>query len=360
VNRTFVIAEAGVNHNGSLETALRLVDAAADAGADAIKFQTFKAGQLVTASAEKAAYQTVCTGNGGNQYDMLKGLELDEEAHEELISHCKRRGITFLSTPFDEDSLQLLAYRFSLPVLKISSGDITNGPLLLKAAMAGTRVILSTGIASLGEIEDALSVLAFGYMYPDGGMHPSRSAFRMAYCSPEGQRALQQNVTLLHCTTEYPCPYDEVNLRVIETLRRAFQLPIGLSDHTEGIAVSIAAVAMGASVIEKHFTLDRNMPGPDHKASIEPDELKQLVQSVRQVELAMGSSQKVPTSSELRNQSAVRKSLVAKNRIAQGEFFTAHNLTAKRPGTGVSPMYYWDYLDKRATRDYEVDEQVEE
>jgi N-acetylneuraminate synthase len=359
VSRTFVIAEAGVNHNGSLETALRLVDAAAEAGADAVKFQTFKAGQLVTARAAKAAYQAVQTGEGGSQYDMLKALELDEEAHETLIAHCERRGIVFLSTPFDEDSLQLLVHRLGLSMLKFSSGDITNGPLLLQAAMAGTRVLLSTGIASLGEIEDALSVLAFGYLHPEGG-EPSRAAFRMAYCSPEGQRALQQHVTVLHCTTEYPCPYDEVNLHVMETLRRAFQLPVGLSDHTEGIAVPVAAAALGASVIEKHFTLDRNMPGPDHKASIEPLELKQLVQSVRQVELAMGRSQKIPTCSELQNQSAVRKSLVAKNRIRQGELLTAQNLTAKRPGTGVSPMHYWDYLGQRATRDYEVDEQVEE
>lgn len=359
MNRAFIIAEAGVNHNGSLETALQLVDVAADAGANAVKFQTFKADQLVTAMATKAEYQTLRTGQDGGQYEMLRALELDENAHERIIAHCHNLGIQFLSTPFDEPSLELLTGLFKLPVLKFSSGDITNAPLLLKAAIAGKQVLLSTGIATLGEIEQALSVLAFGYVHPDSKM-PSLLEFHRAYCSADGQQALQQHVTLLHCTTEYPCPYQEVNLRVIEMLRNAFQLPVGLSDHTEGIAIPLAAVALGANVIEKHFTLDRNMPGPDHKASIEPQELKQMVESIRQIELAIGSSVKIPTTSEIKNVSAVRKSLVTTVDVQQGDLLTVQNMTMKRPGTGVSPMLYWQYLGRRATRDYEVDDQVEE
>lgn len=353
--RTYVIAEAGVNHNGSLDLACRLVDAAAAAGADAVKFQTFKASRLVTASAKKAAYQKQGSKDE-TQFSMLKALELDGQAHRRLIHHCEEKRIHFLSTPFDEESLDLLASTFQLPVLKFSSGDVTNAPLLLKAAAYGKRVLLSTGMATLGEIEQALSALAFGYLHP--GEAPSLAGFAHAYGSDEGQAVLRSHVTILHCTTEYPSPFDEVNLRVMETLRNAFQLPVGLSDHTEGIAVPVAAAALGADVIEKHFTLDRGLPGPDHRASVEPAELEQMITSIRQVEQALGTPVKHPTLSEWKNMIPVRKSIVAKLPIREGELFSTENLALKRPGDGVAPAHLWEFLGKSATRNYEKDEKV--
>ncbi|MEI7818137.1 MAG: N-acetylneuraminate synthase, partial [Desulfuromonadales bacterium] len=277
VHHTYIIAEAGVNHNGSLALAKKLVEVAADAGADAVKFQTFKADSLVSRLAPKAEYQSKATGADESQYEMIRKLELDEQAHEMLIEHCTVCGIQFLSTPFDLESVDLLAGRFDLSCIKIPSGDITNGPLLLKIAHTGKPVILSTGMSTLGEIEEALGVLAFGYL---GVGEPSPAVFRLAYCSIQGQELLLEKVTLLHCTTEYPAPVEEVNLNTLDTLRSAFGLPVGYSDHTEGITVPIAAVARGAVIIEKHFTLDRTLPGPDHKASLEPTELKQMVTAI--------------------------------------------------------------------------------
>lgn len=353
--KSYIIAEAGVNHNGSLEMARRLVEVAAEAGADAVKFQTFRAEKLVSRSAPKAEYQTRTTGSEESQFEMIRKLELDEAAHADLIEHSRRCGIQFLSTPFDLESVDLLAGRFDLPLLKIPSGDITNAPLLLKAACTGKPVILSTGMSTLGEVEEALGVLAFGY---GGGKDPSQAAFRAAYASPGLREALAGKVTLLHCTTEYPAPLAEVNLKVMETLKGAFGLPVGYSDHTAGIAIPVAAVALGASVIEKHFTLDRTLPGPDHKASLEPGELREMVAALRAVELALGSARKHPTPSELKNMAVARKSLVASRSLAAGETFSCGNLGVKRPGGGISPMQYFDLLGRRAAGDLAEDEQV--
>lgn len=357
MNRTYIIAEAGVNHNGSLKLAKELIDVAAEAGADAVKFQTFRAEAIISKEAPKAEYQVKTTDADESQLEMIKKLELDENAHRELIDYCSHRKIQFLSTPFDLVSVDLLASVLDLPLIKIPSGEITNGPLILKIARTGKRVILSTGMSTLGDIETALGVLAFGYTNPQD--KPSSEAFQAAYFSPEGRKALEDKVTLLHCTTEYPAPFNDVNLKAMDTLRQAFNLPVGLSDHTEGIAVPIAAVARGAVMIEKHFTLDRNLPGPDHKASLEPDELGLMVKSIRQVEEALGSSYKGPAPSEVKNRLIARKSLVALTSLKKGDLLTETNLGIKRPGFGISPMLYWDYLGQRATKDYQADEMIE-
>jgi len=281
---------------------------------------------------------------------------LDEKAHYELTQHCRMRGIQFLSTPFDLDSLRLLTSCFELPYIKISSGEITNGPFVLEIARTGKSVILSTGMSTLGEIEMALGVLAFGYL--GQGKPPSIESFQEAYSSIDGRQLLREKVSLLHCTTEYPAPFSEVNLKAMDTLRSAFGLAVGFSDHTPGIAVPIAAVARGAVIIEKHFTLDCNLPGPDHKASLEPGELKKMIEAIRQIEEALGCSYKLPTPSEVKNKTVARKSLVANQVIKKGEKFTTENLTAKRPGTGVSPMYYWEFIKKKSRYNYEQDESV--
>lgn len=357
MSQTYIIAEAGVNHNGSLRMARKLIRVAADAGADAVKFQTFKAENLSSIKAPKAAYQRKTTNVKESQFKMLKRLELDEKAHRELIRYCGKMGIQFLSTPFDLESLDLLVNEFDLPKIKISSGEITNAPLLLRTAQSGKPVILSTGMSTLEEIETALGVLAFGYI--ERHRKPSLNYFRNACRSKAGQKALKKKVVLLHCTTEYPAPFDDTHLRAMDTMRTAFGLPVGFSDHTPGIAVAIAAAARGAAIIEKHFTLDRNLPGPDHKASLEPDDLKELVTAVRQVERALGSTRKQPAASEKRNKDIVRKSLVAASDIKKGDKLTDENLTVKRPGTGVSPMNYWDWLGKKALRDYRKDDLIE-
>lgn len=356
IAKTFIIAEAGVNHNGSLDLAVKLVDAAAAAGADAVKFQTFRAAALVTPAAVKAEYQKIFGETGESQFDMLQRLELDEDAHRHLIDYCGEKKIQFLSTPFDMESVDLLVRTFDLPLLKISSGDLTNAPLLLHAASSGKPLILSTGMATMGEIETALGVLAFGYLNR-GGL-PGEVSFSQAYAAHEGKELLREKVTLLHCTTEYPAPFADVNLRAMATLATAFGLPVGLSDHTIGISVPTAAVALGAVVIEKHFTLDRNLPGPDHKASLEPDKLKGMVTAIRQVEQALGSTGKAPAPSEIGNAAVVRKSIVAAREIQSGEPFTTENLTVKRPGGGISPLRYWDVLGKKAGRDFHADEAI--
>jgi len=356
-NRVYIIAEAGVNHNGSFEQAIQLVDVAADAGADAVKFQTFKADKLVSLVAPKANYQIANTSSFESQHDMIRRLELDESAHIKLISHCEQKGIEFLSTPFDLESLGMLVRTVALSRIKLSSGDITNAPLLFEAARTGKHIILSTGMSTLGEIEMALGVLACGYTRLDKS--PSLQSFEVAYGSAKGREALQKKVTLLHCTTEYPAPFADINLRAMVTLQQAFGLSVGYSDHTLGIAIPVATVALGAVIIEKHFTLDRALPGPDHKASLEPGELKQMVQSIREVELAMGSSIKQPADSEMKNRPVARKSLVAVRSICKGEAFTPDNLGVKRPGDGISPMHYWEWLGKVAEKDYFYDEKVQ-
>lgn len=356
-DNVFIIAEAGVNHNGSLTMAKELVDRASEAGADAVKFQTFKAEKLTSKFAEKAKYQKQTTDVSESQLEMLKKFEMDIHAHMELVQHCKERDILFLSTPFDLDSVDLLVEQCGVTILKVSSGEITNGPLLLKMARTGLPIIMSSGMAVLGEIEEALGVLAFGYTTSHTSL-PSREVFREAYSSEIGQQVLKEKVSLLHCTTEYPATFSEVNLRIMDTLHSAFGLSVGYSDHTEGIAVPVAAVARGAEIIEKHFTLDRNLPGPDHRASLEPHELALMVKSIRQVERALGSNIKFPTQQEIINRQVARKSLVAACDIQAGEIFTENNLTSKRPGNGISPMEYWNLLYTRAQRNYKQDEVI--
>lgn len=354
-DRVFFIAEAGVNHNGSLDMALRLVDVAADAGADAVKFQTFRADKLVTRRAAKAAYQVANTGEAGSQTEMLRALELSEVDHEALLAHCRGRKIGFMSTAFDMESLAFLA-RMEMPAVKIPSGDITYGPMLLAAARVGRPLIVSTGMATLADIEDALSVIAFA-LIRDG--EPSgRQDLEAARLSPEGRAALERSVTLLHCVTQYPAPPESVNLRAMETMASAFGLPVGYSDHTMGVAVSIAAVARGATVIEKHFTLDRTLPGPDHVASLEPGELALLVQSIRTVEKALGSPRKEPNAGEIENRAIARRSVVARRPIAAGQIIAAADLTAKRPHDGLSPMDGWALLGTAAARAYDIDDPV--
>lgn len=347
---TNVIAEAGVNHNGNEELAFKLIDEACLAGADIIKFQTFKAEKLVTKSASKADYQIKNTGLIESQFDMLKRLELSFEAFERLANYCKDSDIEFLSTAFDNDSLDFLVKGLGLTKLKIPSGEITNAPFLLEHAKTRANIILSTGMASLGEIEAALSVLAFGYLSPN--IEPSRENFARVYNSVEGYQVLCEKVCLLHCTTEYPAPIDSVNLNSIETLSNAFKLPVGYSDHTEGVFASIAATACGARLIEKHFTLDKNMSGPDHKASLSPGELKELVDGVKKTARAMGNGIKGPHGAEFNNRAVVRKSIVAVNTISKGEVITERDIAVMRPGGGVSPYYFWEMIGTVANRDY--------
>ena len=353
---TFVIAEAGVNHNGSLERALQLVDVAADARADAVKFQTFKAAKLVTAQAAKADYQVVNMKEAGNQLDMLQALELSLADHDVLVRRCKERGIRFMSTAFDAESLAYLA-TLGMPAVKMPSGDITCGPLLLQAARLRMPLIVSTGMCTIAEIEDALGVIAFGLTQDREPV--GRADFLAAHCSAEGRRALEQHVTLLHCVTQYPAPPESINLRAMATMAAAFGLPVGYSDHTLGIEVSLAAVARGATIIEKHFTLDRKLPGPDHAASLEPAELKQLVNGIRNIEKALGSSIKAPADTEMANRPVARRSVVAAHPIKQGSVFTADSFAMKRPGTGISPIDAWSLIGQPAARDFNTDDLIE-
>ena len=331
---TLIIAEAGVNHNGSIETAEQLIETAAEAGADLVKFQTFSADRLVTGSASKADYQLETTSTSESQHEMIRKLELSREMHEELIAHCKKCGVGFFSTGFDPQSVDLLA-ELGLDRFKIPSGEITNLPYLRHIGQYGKPVILSTGMARLGEIEAALEVL-------------------------EASGTPREQVTVLHCNTEYPTPMADVNLKAMLAIRDALGVQVGYSDHTLGIEVPIAAVAMGATVIEKHFTLDRSLPGPDHRASLEPDELKAMVQAIRNIELALsGDGLKRPSPSESKNLEIARKSLVALVPIKAGEPFTEANLGVKRPGSGISPMRWDDFIGRPANRDYQADELIE-
>ncbi|MCP2005435.1 UNVERIFIED_ORG: N-acetylneuraminate synthase [Buttiauxella agrestis ATCC 33320] len=356
---TLIIAEAGVNHNGDEKIAFKLVDAAYKAGADIVKFQTFKAKNLVTAEAKQAEYQVANTKKQESQLAMLSRLELSWDTHHKLVSYCDELGIEFLSTAFDSESLDFLVNDLGIKRLKLPSGELTNAPLVLEHARTGCDIIISTGMATLSEIEAALGVIAFGYTASKEEL-PSLEKFHQAYSSEEGQKALKDKVVILHCTTEYPAPMNEINLRVMDTLRDAFDLPAGYSDHSTGITIPIAAVARGASVIEKHFTLDKNMDGPDHKASLEPNELALMVAAIRQVEQALGSKVKTPTVSEIKNKSVARKSLVAAKDINVGEVFTADNLTIKRPGIGMSPYSYWEILGKESRSKYQAGDLISE
>lgn len=356
IKHIYIIAEAGVNHNGSLDIACRLVQVAAAAGADAVKFQSFRADQLATSSAPKAEYQVRTTGVVESQREMLKKLELSGQSHQLLLEECRKCGIEFLSTPFDIDSLHSLVSELGMSRIKLPSGEITDAPLLLEAAKQGLPLILSTGMSTLEEIEEALGVLAFGLTVSD--VEPSRAGFRQAFHSNAGQRALQDTVTLLHCTTEYPAPLQDVNLRAMHTLHERFGLPVGLSDHSSGIAIPTAAAALGATVIEKHFTLDCSLPGPDHRASLEPAELAAMIKSVRDVSCALGDGVKRPMPSEFRNIAIARRSLVALRPIREGERLTEDNIGARRPATGISPMDLWTWLGKTATRNFRAGEPI--
>lgn len=332
--KTIVIAEAGVNHNGSLDIAKELVIAASKAGADYIKFQTFVASKLVSKDTKQAEYQKKNIGCETSQFEMLRKLELSTQDHYEIIECCHKHKITFFSTAFDMDSIDLLV-KLNLPIWKIPSGEITNLPYLRKIGSLKKTVILSTGMATLGEIEAAIEAL-------------------------EESGTIRSQIIVLHCTTEYPAPIDDINLKAMITIGEAFKVNFGYSDHTEGIEIPMAAVAMGASVIEKHFTLDKNMEGPDHKASLEPDELKKMIDGIRNIERALGNGIKRPTLGEIQNKVAARKSIVAANLIKNGELFSIDNLTVKRPGDGLSPMLWDQLIGCRAKRDFQKDEKIEQ
>ncbi|MBO6518927.1 MAG: N-acetylneuraminate synthase [Rhodospirillales bacterium] len=343
----FFIAEAGVNHNGDKDMAFALIDAAAEAGADAVKFQTFTADELASETAPKAAYQNATTDASESQLDMLRRLELPHDWHAPLRDYCAGKGIEFLSTPFDTGSLRFLADEVGLKTIKVPSGEITNGPFLLRIAETGRDIILSTGMSDLDEVRDALGVLAFGLT---GSGAASAAAFSAAYDTDAGKAALREKVTVLQCTSAYPTPLAEANVRAMVTMREAFGLRTGFSDHTEGTSASFAATALGADVIEKHFTLDRQLPGPDHKASLEPGELKELIDGIRAIETSLGDGIKTPQASEIETATVARKSLIALEEIGPGEPLTEANLGAKRPGDGLSPMRYWDIVGGTAAR----------
>jgi N-acetylneuraminate synthase len=356
--RTTIIAEAGVNHNGDCAQALALVEAAATAGADVVKFQSFRADRLATAEAAKASYQQLTTGAGQSQLEMLRALELSEDDEQRIATACAAAGITYMSTPFDADSATHLVKRIGVSTLKVGSGDLTNAPLLLHLARFHLPIILSTGMATLAEVEQALGVIAFGYL-GEANAQPAPADFANILLDRQTWTELRSKVTLLHCTTEYPAEPHSINLRAMATLSSAFGLPVGFSDHSRGIHVAAAAVALGAVVIEKHLTLDRSLPGPDHLASIEPDELATMVGSIRDVELALGDGRKVPAADEIANRSVARRSLVAIRPVRSGERFSETNLGVKRPGDGIPPIEYWAYLGKKAHRDYAANEALE-
>lgn len=330
MKKTLIIAEAGVNHNGDLELAKQLVDTAFICGADIVKFQTAKLDSLVSKHARMAEYQQKNTGIIEGQKDMLKKLLLSYEDFIILAEHCKKIGISFLSTPFDIESIYFL--NPMQEIWKIPSGEITNYPYLIEIAKTHKKVILSTGMADMNEIHDAVNILTMNGT---------------------------TDITIMHCTTEYPTPINEVNLNVMRTIQKEFGYPVGYSDHTQGIEVDLAAVALGAVIIEKHFTLDRTLPGPDHKASLEPNELKNMVDGIRKIEIALGSSKKMPTPSEMKNRIVARKSIVASTKISKGEFLTEKNITTKRPGSGISPMRWTKVIGTRAIRDFAEDELIE-
>ncbi|WP_413613335.1 N-acetylneuraminate synthase [Bdellovibrio sp. HCB-110] len=332
--KTVIIAEAGVNHNGDFETACRLIDAAAEAGADYVKFQTFKADSLVTKDAKMAQYQIQNTGElDQSQYQMLKNLELSFEAHHDLVNYCSKKGIRFFSTGFDLESLQFLK-TLGMGLWKVPSGEITNLPYLEFIAECNEPVIISTGMSDIFDVRNAVSVFLSKGLSKD-------------------------KITILHCNTEYPTPYSDVNLNAMAPLGREFGVAFGYSDHTLGIEIPIAAVSLGASVLEKHFTLDRKMKGPDHKSSLEPHELKAMISSIRHVEMALGVSEKIVSPSEFKNRAVARKSIVAKKPIKKGEEFTSDNLTTRRPGDGISPMKWYEILGKTAVRDFLENEKIE-
>lgn len=356
-NRTIIIAEAGVNHNGDVNMALTLVDKAALAGADYVKFQTFNAKKLASVNARKASYQEQNTSANESQQAMLQRLELSQEDHKIIIERCIAKDVKFLSTPFDLESLTLLTETFSLPEIKLGSGELTNAPLLLAAGRSGAKIILSTGMGNLAEVEEALGVLAFAICRT--GQPTSRVDFADVLLDPAVWPVLAERVTLLHATTEYPAAVETTNLRVMETLRCAFGLKVGYSDHTVGEAVSLAAVALGACVIEKHFTLDRALPGPDHAASLEPVELARLIQNIRTVEVALGTGIKQPSSEEVSNRKVARKSILAARDLPKDHILGLDDMVIKRPETGASPMELWDMVGRTLQNETPEDEAID-
>lgn len=331
MEKVLIIAEAGVNHNGDLGLAYKMVDAAKEAGADIIKFQTTKPELITSRFAEKAEYQKVTTGSEESQLEMLSKIMLKFEEHIPLKNYCEKLGIKFLSTPFDLESISFLD-ELGCDIWKIPSGEVTNYPYLVKIAQTKKPIILSTGMCTIQEIHDAINVL---------------------------EKNGSGQITLLHCTSEYPTPFEDVNLNAMETLKKEFGLEVGYSDHTIGTSVPIAAVAKGATVIEKHFTLDKTMVGPDHRASLEPDELKEMVNSIRQIEMALGNGVKEPAKSEIKNKAVARKSIIAARDITKGEILSEENITTKRPGDGISPMRWNEIIGTRAIRDFGEDEKIE-
>ncbi len=332
-HKTIIIAEAGVNHNGSIENAKNLVDVAEQAGADYVKFQTFKAENIVTVNADKANYQKSLTGIEESQFEMIKKLELDKDAHIKVMKHCEGKNVKFLSTPFDNDSIQMLL-NLKIPFFKIPSGEITNLPFLECIGSHGLPIVMSSGMSSLKEVSDAVQVLT-------------------------SAGAEKDSITILHCNTEYPTPMRDVNLNAMLTIKNELNVKVGYSDHTLGIEIPIAAVAMGASIIEKHFTLDKNLPGPDHAASLEPDELKAMVKGIRNIEIAFGDGKKKPSLSEKKNLPIVRKSIVAKTKIKKGDIFTEGNMSTKRPGTGISPMNWYELINKKSKKSFNPDDLID-
>lgn len=349
----YIIAEAGVNHNGSRDLAFALIDAAADAGADAVKFQTFKAEKLASSSAPKAGYQKANSETTETQVEMLKKLELPREWHVELHAHASRRGMQFLSTAFDAGSLDFLT-TLDLPVYKVPSGELTNGPLLWRFARTGRPLIVSTGMATLAEVEGALAIVTHGLMH---SVEPSSLEEVWQYWSrPESRKALEGRISLLHCTSQYPTPPEEVNLLAMDTLAASFGLPVGYSDHTEGWLIPVAAVARGARIIEKHFTLDRTLPGPDHKASLEPAGLKQMIADIRAIELAMGSGRKAPQPGEWDTRRAARQHVIAARDIPAGAMITRADLATARCGHGIEASQLWELVGTRARRHFDAGE----
>ena len=333
MNKTFIIAEAGVNHNGSVEIAKKLIDTAVSSGVNAVKFQTFKAENLVCKDMQKAEYQKKNTSKNESQYEMIKALELNKDAHLEIIEHCNKNNIMFLSTPFDHESIDLLE-ALKMPIFKIPSGEITNYPYLKKIAGLKKQVILSTGMSTLEEVASAIKILL-------------------------NEGVDRDDLTILHATSEYPCPINEVNLSAMVTIGKKFNLKFGYSDHTEGITVPISAVALGATIIEKHFTLDRNMDGPDHRASLEPNELTLMVDGIRKIEKALGDGKKTPSPSEIKNINIARKFIVASRFIKSGEVFNKSNIIAKRSGEGISPMRWNEVIGQKAKQDFQEDQIIE-
>ena len=355
-HKVTVIAEAGVNHNGDLDLAYQLIDAAAEAGADIVKFQTFKAELLATQKVRQCQYQEQNTQQVESQFDMLKRLELPYEYHQPLMDYCKQKNIQFLSTAFDEQSLAFLTQELGLTQLKIPSGEITNGPYLLAHAQTQAQLILSTGMSTLADIEQALAVLAYGFLNNDQPY--SLEACYQAYHSEQGQQLLKDKVTLLHCTSDYPAKLSDVNLTAMNTMANAFGLAVGYSDHTQGDTASVAAAARGAVVIEKHFTLDKHLSGPDHKASLEPAELSAMVNNIRAVEQLLGNGIKTFTEAEIDNRKVVRKNLVTTRKVNCGEVWSSDMITSKRSGTGRSPMDYWAIMGTKAQQNYDQEQEI--